>query len=527
MEPDLNRPFELVKLLGRTSSATVHLAVQNNLPFAFKIASGDQGQWRAAQPLRHDCIARTYDEGTSACGKRGLIMEYVDGPTLLDVLKDRPGNRLEPRELWTMAEQLAAGLDYASDQRVLHRDLKPGNVMLRRWDWQVKIVDFGSACPTGPDGSIADNSLRPGTLLYMPPEVISREERWRRRGDVYSFAAILYECLEGQSHLFRPRNDIALEEMVQTVQKYALFAPTRIPRQPWHVLRQSLSRNPGERSQSATDLVRELRASWGKAVTAVALPDAPAAPSGEGWKPHIRHHRDGAEMVYIPAGTFRMGHDTEGEADNRPAHEVHLSGYYVDAFPVTNARFAVFARQHKEPLRGRWAAFYEEGENDEHPVRGVAYEDCEAYCKWAKKQLPTEAQWERAARAGCKPDEGLYPWGDTFTDGLIHCGADGPVAVGMYSACPGFDLFDFAGNVAEWVRDWYSSSIYTEHAGLSRPPKNPCMPGGLVRLLRGGHWDSKPEEATLILRRKVAPDYVGEEVGFRTIWVPTAVGGGV
>jgi iron(II)-dependent oxidoreductase len=139
-------------------------------------------------------------------------------------------------------------------------------------------------------------------------------------------------------------------------------------------------------------------------------------------------------MVEIPAGEFTMGNDA-GDDDEKPAHTVPLEAFEMDMFEVTNADFAKF-----------------------HPVVKVTWDDADAYCQWAGKRLPTEAEWEKAA----KGEEGLlYPWGNEWDPAKANTkesGFRGTVAVGSFAegASP-YGVFDMAGNVWEWMADWYQS----------------------------------------------------------------------
>jgi formylglycine-generating enzyme required for sulfatase activity len=223
-------------------------------------------------------------------------------------------------------------------------------------------------------------------------------------------------------------------------------------------------------------------------------------------------------MVLVRGEPFRMGHDSVGTEDNRPAHEVKLSPFYIDVYPVTNRRFADYVQKTGVTSEGNWWRYHREGENDDHPVRGVTYGDCERYCKELGKRLPTEAEWEFAA----KGEVGyLYPWGDDFRPGLAHCGhppSSEPFAVGMYEPNP-LGLYDTAGNVAEWVKDWYAKEVYARRKQRGTV-EDPCTDVGTERVVRGGHWASGPAEVSSVARARHPPRASLPHVGFRTAWPP-------
>ena len=197
-------------------------------------------------------------------------------------------------------------------------------------------------------------------------------------------------------------------------------------------------------------------------------------------------------MVWIPGGTFQMGSASGGEDDERPAHAVTLSGYYMDRTEVTVSAYGacVSAGRCRTPLSGTFYTWGEAGK-ERHPVNGVSWDDAVAYCGWRGARLPTEAEWEYAARGS---DGRTYPWGNGApTNSRLQwsgdCGgtacAGGTTPVGTHSAGRSpFGLEDMAGNVWEWVSDWkggYPSGAVRDPSGAT---------SGQYRVLRGGSWES-------------------------------------
>ena len=221
-------------------------------------------------------------------------------------------------------------------------------------------------------------------------------------------------------------------------------------------------------------------------------------------------------MVLIPAGTFQMG-STTGDVDEAPVHTVELDAFYIDQHEVTNAEYRTFvAVTGYPPPRGiGYTAVYEllkqgyEPWNDpdfnhpDQPVTTVTWFDAAAYCGWAGKRLPTEAEWEKAARGGLEGTR--YSWGDAepndttanFADSQtefewrsadVNDGYLFTAPVGTF-APNGYGLFDMAGNVWEWCADWYSATYYSDVQSAERPLRNPKGPDtGERRVLRGGTW---------------------------------------
>jgi iron(II)-dependent oxidoreductase len=214
--------------------------------------------------------------------------------------------------------------------------------------------------------------------------------------------------------------------------------------------------------------------------------------------------------VRVEKGAFIMGAD-EGVEDERPAHRVELETFFIDRTPVTNAQFADFlnsagptnrrgerlfdfddpdARIHNKD--GRWSA---DAGFEHHPVIEVSWLGAGDYCAWAAKRLPTEAEWEKAARAA---DGRRYPWGNTAPDrtkAQFNAGWRGTAPVGSFpeGASP-YGVLDMAGNAWEWVSSAYRPYPYTDRDGRENPHPGP------VRATRGGGQDSPAEEITTTQR---------------------------
>jgi formylglycine-generating enzyme required for sulfatase activity len=203
--------------------------------------------------------------------------------------------------------------------------------------------------------------------------------------------------------------------------------------------------------------------------------------------PHHVTGQDGAPMALVQAGEFTMG-SNEVE-DEQPIHQVHLDAFYIDKFEVTTSRYASFlkATQMAAPRRWSEARLPQDGNR---PVIGVTWFMADNYCRWAGKRLPTEAEWEKAARG---TDGRAYPWGNeepTNERGNFGkprwAGYDTLAPVGSFkSGDSPYGIADMAGNVWEWVADWYAANYYQ-----TSPSKNPTGPShGESRGFRGGGWN--------------------------------------
>ncbi len=223
---------------------------------------------------------------------------------------------------------------------------------------------------------------------------------------------------------------------------------------------------------------------------------------------------DGATMVYVPAGEFTMG-SNDGESDEKPVHTVYLDAFWIDKFEVTNALYKKCVSAGKcQPPREKKSftrdSYYDSSQYDNHPVIYVSWNDANMFCTWADKRVPTEAQWEKAARG---MDGRVYPWGNTFDKNLLNStdgGRGDTTAVGSYPvAASPYVAMDMAGNVLEWVMDWYGS--YS--SSPQRDPTGPVL--GQMRVLRGGSWDNGTGNVRAARRFAVGSDYRSSLVGFR------------
>lgn len=243
------------------------------------------------------------------------------------------------------------------------------------------------------------------------------------------------------------------------------------------------------------------------------------------------------EMVYIPAGQFTMGSD-DGEPDEGPAHEVYLDAYWMDLTEITNKMYAlcVDSGNCKPPLETNsytHTTYFGNPLFANYPVIFVNWDMANAYCQWAGARLPTEAEWEKAARG----KKGLaYPWGDEWDvqkikrlnfadknnpelalDMSVDDGYRDTAPVGSYPAGKSpYGIYDLAGNVWEWVADWYDPNYY-----LDSPLNNPTGPTGptqdiSMRSMRGGGWVAANEAVFLTYNRHgVEPENYSSSIGFR------------
>jgi formylglycine-generating enzyme required for sulfatase activity len=556
-------------------------------------------------------------------GNDYLVMKFVEGESL-DECIGREGALPEDRVL-AWADQLLDALEYCHGQGIIHRDIKPQNVIIRA-DGRAVLVDFGLVKLWDPDDPRTRTAMRGmGTPEYAPPEQYSTQAgHTDPRSDIYGLGATLYHALTGQApveavdrtaglsllaevrdlnprvsaqtsaavawamELQVPSRFQSAAEMRAALQGDAT-APQRDPVAPVpgtavaRAPRQVTKVMPGPRTAvqprrsvpawawtlggvaALVLLALGAAALWPKATPTPAAAEAPTAipdaastpkltsaptsnpdvstatpdatqkptsaptPTPDPYSPGDTRTRpaDGMVMVYVPAGEFQMG-SNEGHGDGQPVYTVALDGFWIDHTEVTNGQFAAFLNEKGNQEEGgvTWLELEDEDCSIEraggefrpksgyadHPVVEVSWYGAAAYCEWAGAMLPTEAQWEYAARG---PQGHIYPWGDDDPDcdtaNFSGCVGD-TIAVGAYPAGISWcGTLDLAGNVWEWTGDWYGNYP----SGFQGNPAGPST--GDSRVLRGGGWDFNRSGTRAAHRNHEVPDDRGNDFGFRCV----------
>jgi formylglycine-generating enzyme required for sulfatase activity len=226
---------------------------------------------------------------------------------------------------------------------------------------------------------------------------------------------------------------------------------------------------------------------------------------------------DNMLMVFVPEGPFDMGSD-EGWDSERPIHNVNLPAYWMDQTEVTNAQYELCVSASACDAPGNEKSFsrseyYNNIEFDDYPVINVSWYDANAYCEWAGKRLPSEAEWEKAARNG---ENLTYPWGEDIScerANYIDCIGDTTAVGTLPSGASPYGVLDLSGNVWEWVADWYNA-LYYEDSPLDYP-KGPDS--GAYRVVRGGSWNDYEWYLRSASRYSYFPDNKRVSVGFRCV----------
>lgn len=463
----------------------------------------------AVAQLRHPNIIQVFDFAHDE-GVYYMVLEYVPGETLQARLTtlNATHQRMAVTEIIQTMASICDAVAYAHLRHMIHRDLKPANVMLSP-QGQPILMDFGVAKMLGDVQHTATGAVV-GTALYMSPEQ-ARGDRPDERSDIYSLGVMLYEMITGvppfkadsavslmMKHVTQPVPDI--RQVNQTVPDLLVA-----------VTKKALAKDPNERYRTASDMAATLRAidtSGRAAVTlpikstsdsAVKEPVGPVSSGASAVTPTRKNNlplilgglaaalvllvvvgvalfflfrpspdpTEGKEqvivgpedsglpssekMIKIGAGTYSIGRDAPGQ-NYAPPQEVELAEFWIDQYEISNAQYAQFLADTKNQPPAAWPNGEVPADQADFPAQGVSWDMANAYCQWIKKRLPSEAEWEVAARG---PEARLFPWGNDPK--AVELPRSGVYKVGgKPTNQSAFGVFDMAGNVWEWVGETYT-----------------------------------------------------------------------
>lgn len=632
--------YRLDSLIGRGGMGAVYSATRLLIgdEVAVKILHTEQGgdphaaerfrrEARAAARLKHPNAVSIYDFGVSSDGLQFLVMELVEGKSLREVTRTQ--GPLDSSLVAEIASQICAALDEAHRQHIVHRDIKPDNIIVNFTPagLRVKVLDFGIAKLRDDTAShLTQTGSVMGTPHYMSPEQCLGEEL-DSRADIYSVGIVVYELLCGRvpfnspistavvvQHVNQPPPSLlginpTIPAEVEAVVFHALeksrharpatagalaqelVIASRRPavqlagslggleprvisaQQNWSVDEQTIERKAGDihpapmpetlymaspqlgvpslgaaaaaaaRNTAGNSAIETLRLKRSKALKygSVALAAIVVAlllglliwrfqPGDKSRKNETTPSGGQATssdpatvapvkrdpvasgnpsttpqgMVHVKGDRLLMG-SSDGDSDSKPPHMVMVNSFYLDANEVTCQDYKKFMDESGHRAPTTWVnGTYPTGAA-QLPVTSVSWEDAVAYAEWNKKRLPTEEEWELAARGR----EGLrYPWGNSWQAGCANADEEGQArqrlaAVGSHDCASPFGAKDLIGNAWEWTAsDW----VPYPGGRLQRQAKG-------EKVIRGGGWDTPRNIATAIYRSGwLGP---GDKTGFR------------
>lgn len=498
--------YVVARELGSGGMGTVYRATDRTLgrEVAIKVLPPSTREYLGADRFRrelqfaarlsHPHIVPLYEAG-DADGLLYYVMAYVPGETLAERL--RRAGALPLAEALRLTAEVGDALQYAHEQGVIHRDVKPSNILLSRD--HALLLDFGVAKAMSGDSDPAGRALTAtgamvGTAEYMSPEQAAGEKRIDARTDVYALAAVLYEMLSGEPPFTGPSLQAIVARVIADPPRSVRTIRPDLPPHVERALARALAKTPGDRPATAQQFVELLahpagrpagqRPGWAWVGGAAAIVLA----AGLVWWALAGRHRPPtpapavagppADMVLVPGGEYPVG-GAAGQGERR----VRLDAFYLDSTEVTVAAYARYL------AATGGAAPWRTVPDSAWPVTAVLWTEADAFCRWrdARGRLPIEPEWEAAARG---PRGSRYPWGDAWAPGR----ANADRIAGTLAPPATFPLgrswvgaVDLVGNAWEWTA--------TADSG----------PRGLRHVIKGGGFDSPPENA-LPAFRAVLPD---------------------
>ena len=447
-----------------------------------------------SRKLRHPNICAIHDlyEGERGVG---IVMDFIEGLDLKQWLQDKRGKLLEtmPSRLILFTKLCEALL--VAHSLIIHRDLKPANVFLVRGDITSPVImDFGLSTPDD-----CDTILEGGTPKYMAPEQFLRSGPIDHRADLFALGILAYElltdgnipaCSLKEAHKI---GSLPAFEPLDIVPPSAFCAA--IPPELDRLVLQLIDHDPARRPPSAAEVLGVLRA--------VTLLD-PFRP--------VNRSSTQAPRAAIAAGSYQVG-DKGGRACDQPQRKIRLDGYAIGCSPITNREYRRFlaATGYRAPALMDHPIFG----GDLHPVVMVTWEDAEAYARWAGGRLPTEMEWEVAARAG--QAENRFPWGPDapqITQANIDNICQGTTPISSYRAgVNSLGLMDCCGNVWEWCADHWDEALLKSAAADELNPR--ALVKNELRAIRGGSFDSPAATGRTSFRHRAPHDVTRADIGFR------------
>ena len=560
----LHHRYRIVRLVGQGGFGAVYrgwdtaldrpVAVKENFDTGPESQHQFEREAKLLAGLRHPNLPVVIDHFVLPGQGQYLVMDFVEGKSLAAIVAERAGP-VDEAEALPWIRQVCDALTYLHTRTppIIHRDIKPENIIITA-DGRAMLVDFGISklYDPGKGTTIGAKAVTPG---YSPPEQYGRG-RTDPRSDVYALGATFYTLLTGRTPPEAPdlssgADTLAPPRQVNPAVSQATSA----------AIMAAMTLSISQRLASAAGLAGELPATlpprpvappivpptvplaaaggkrgvsvWGRLAAVAALLAlaiwagvALDGRNGSGREPEPQAgdirvvNRGGVdvEQVYVPAGSFRMGSE-DGAGDERPVHEVTLDAFWIDRTEVTNAQYAACVTAGACALpadRSSYSrlSYYGNPKYAAYPVIAVSWEDARAFSEWAGGQLPTEAQWEYAARG---PESRVYPWGNAAPTchllNYVECVGD-TNEVGSYpDGASWVGALDMAGNVLEWVNDWYDATYY-----LNSPGVNPMGPSsGQGKALRGGSGGGDVQLTRATVRDGRNPHARNSFLGFRVV----------
>jgi formylglycine-generating enzyme required for sulfatase activity/tRNA A-37 threonylcarbamoyl transferase component Bud32 len=484
--------------------------------------------------LRHPHIVRVY-EMIQEDGLWGMVMEFVDGQELAEYIEEK--GALSEAEALGYIKQVGEALGYLHEDGLLHRDIKPHNIILRNISREAVLIDFGLARDFV-DSKTMTNAHTPG---YAPIEQYDRHGKFGPHTDIYALAATLYHLLTGEPPFLPAKGRWEAQQQGQSIDILLWNKiPETVSQRTKETIVKGMAVLPEDRSTSIAEFLDLLGV--GEAKQSPVIPDSIDRPNQKiltfesgsveiinGQVKIAKRSRQAEyitldlgngvtlDMMSIPAGSFMMGSPPgEGFDSEKPQHRVDLPDFYMARYPITQTQYLAVMGKNPSLFKG-----------DRRPVEMVSWLDAMEFCQRLSQltgrefTLPSESQWEYACRANVKKP---FSFGDIITTDVVNYDGNftyGNSYKGVYRQqttdvgtfpANDFGLHDMHGNVLEWCMD----NFHNSYKGAPNDG-SPWLGKILSKIVRGGSWDDLPSGCRVAGRNSYSRDYRDVRVGFRVV----------
>ncbi len=467
---------------------------------------------RRLRRLHNDHLVRVHDlfdeNGTSY-----YVMDYVDGESLSERLK-RTGEPMSEAEVWKILPQILDALKTVHGQGIWHLDLKPGNIMIDR-QGTAKVIDFGASKQLNAQNGGATTSTAVNyTRGYAPREQEAQHyDKFGPWTDLYALGATVYNLVTGN----KPPTSMDVEDDGAAAFSFSSAISARMR----DLIEWLMQPNRIRRPQSVDEVIRNMEQFGHKPAESLETPDDETVYKPKAEKKNETESDDETQyadlktftakgvnftMVGVQGGTFQMG-STTGDSDEKPVHSVTLSSYYIGQTEVTQALWNAVMGSNPSYFKG-----------DNRPVEQVSWNDCQTFITEQNRltgehfRLPTEAEWEFAAKGGRQSRGFEYSGSNAIGNVAWYYSNSGSETHPVATKSPNeLGIYDMSGNVWEWCQDWFG--------GYSRSSQtNPTGPrSGSNRVIRGGSWGNFARRCRSAYRYSSAPGRRDDSVGLRLV----------
>jgi serine/threonine-protein kinase len=509
----LHNRYEILKVLGEGGMSTVYKAYDTILKeliaiktlhkeFALqdRIKNRFVNEAKICLTLNHPNIIRVRDINIHE-NSYYIVMEYIEGIELKKIIKENKSFfDKDIQKIYTLMNPIFKALAYAH-KYTIHRDIKPSNIMIK--EETAYLMDFGISKAL--ENSELENdtiSGGMGTKKYISPEQTFNANDVDKRSDIYSAGIVFYELLTNH----RPENT-AIKEPINP----SLFND-KITKNISSVILKMIKPKPEDRYNDFNEIIDELDRFIIHKEDIAEDDDKTLSMVNFKEKDTKNKATTNKNFILIEKGSFIRGSSIESNiVIEKPRKNIYLDDFEIAKYPVTNKEYQSFLKEtnYKKPKNFDILC----QEYPYHPVINVSYTDALTYCKFYKLSLPSEAQWEKAAKGN---KNHIYPWGNTFEKDYANIAFNLSTIVDVKEFKKGinpFGIYQLAGNIWEWCLDDFEDDYYKKS-----PERNPiCLKNTNQKVLRGGSFDFIEHAARTSFRFSSNKDACENNIGFRVV----------